>query len=498
MTKPLLEKSKVVCPICGTIRSKPIGEHIRTEHGEQAFIQAVLDAKRAGVNDAEIGERFGITFRQLEHIVTQAYGMNLSVLSRPKRIRSWAPPSFQLETTTVWSFKQRGNWATHDGRYRGNWSPYIPRNLILRYTQPGDLVLDPFVGGGTTAVEAKLLGRKCIARDINPACVELTLENLRFSPPHTLFSESAVYEPEVSVGDARHLHGIADNSVDLICAHPPYASIISYTSSIDGDLSQLSVPEFLREMGAVAAECYRVLKPGRKCAVLIGDTRQRKHIVPIGFETVGVFLRAGFRLSEMVIKRQHNCKTTGFWCERSVKHNFLLLAHEYLPIFEKPVSGMVPEANAVIPSPVAVRIQPPAKSVASPETTTVWVFPPEELEGLTSANIAQRYGGHLIGHVPNRSTTVTLEDYTREVQVLVADVLRTSQPGEFIVIQARDFRAGKYVLPVAKAVVDALGQNPHLWIKEIVITAPNDSSAEPIEDNLRIVHQYLLVYEVVQ
>jgi hypothetical protein len=105
---------------------------------------------------------------------------------RPKRIKSWEPTDFRLESTTVWSFKQRGSWATHDGRYRGNWSPYIPRNLILRYTKPGDLVLDPFVGGGTTAVEAKLLGRRCIARDINPVCVEMTLENLRFSLPRSL------------------------------------------------------------------------------------------------------------------------------------------------------------------------------------------------------------------------------------------------------------------------------------------------------------------------
>lgn len=501
MKNPLLEKSKVVCPICKTIRNKPIGDHIRREHGEQAFVQAVLDAKRTGVNDAEIGERFGVTFKQLEHIVTKAYGINLSVLSRPKQIKSWAPASFRLETTTVWSFKQRGNWATHDGRYRGNWSPYIPRNLMLRYTQPGDLVLDPFVGGGTTAVEAKLLGRRCIARDINPACVELALENLRFNPPHTLFSsESPVYEPEVSVGDARYLHGIPDNSVDLICAHPPYAGIISYTSSIDGDLSQLGIPEFLREMGYVAAECYRVLKPGSKCAVLIGDTRQRKHVVPIGFETIGAFLRAGFRLREIIIKRQHNCKTTGFWTERSVKHNFLLLAHEYLPIFEKPIPDMTPEANAVIPSPVVVRVQPPTKNVDSLETTTVWAFPPESLEELTVANIVQRYGDRLIIHAHDKFTTTTLEDYTKEVQVLVADVLRTSQPGEFIVIQARDFRAGRYVLPVAKAVVDALGQNPYLWIKEIIIVAPSEVPADPFEDEeyLHIVHQYLLVYEVVK
>ena len=41
----------------------------------------------------------------------------------------WEPKNFKLESTTIWSFKSRGNWATHNGQYRGNWSPYIPRNL---------------------------------------------------------------------------------------------------------------------------------------------------------------------------------------------------------------------------------------------------------------------------------------------------------------------------------------------------------------------------------
>lgn len=50
-------------------------------------------------------------------------------------------------------------------------------------------------------------------------------------------------------------------------------------------------------------------------------------------------LSAGFRLKELVIKRQHNCKTTGFWYENSIRYNFLLLAHEYLLIFEKPANN---------------------------------------------------------------------------------------------------------------------------------------------------------------
>jgi SAM-dependent methyltransferase len=495
MANSLLQ-STYTCPLCGLQQAKPVGAHIRQQHGEEAFVQAVVAAKRAGMSDAQIGEQFGITFKQLERIITQAVGMNVSTLSKPKRIKSWEPTDFRLESTTVWSFKQRGSWATHDGRYRGNWSPYIPRNLILRYTKPGDLVLDPFVGGGTTAVEAKLLGRRCIARDINPASVEMTLGNLRFNLPRTLFEESHIYEPEVSIGDARHLEGIADNSVDLICAHPPYAGIISYTSGVEGDLSQLDVPEFLREMRQVALECYRVLKPGSKCAVLIGDARQRKHVIPIGFHTIGVFLEAGFHLKELVIKRQHNCRTTGFWADRSLEHNFLLLAHEYLPIFEKP-AGASSYRTPLLSLPIVELPDTLKGKVSEPETTTVWVLPCEGIEQKMYANLYQRYGGE--NNLTLIRVTVTqpdMQDHHVDIQTSLQQALPQARQGGFVILEVRDVRFDGYVLPLAKMAIDTLQGIPQLWLKEIIVVLPNDLPTSSNTEELQIVHRYLLVYEV--
>lgn len=246
-----------------------------------------------------------------------------------KAIKKWEPEDFELEMTTHWSFPKRGDWATHDAKWRGNWSPYIPRNIILRYSIEGDLLLDQFAGGGTTLVEAKLLNRDIIGVDVNDSAIARCREKTAFE------HEGANGKVFIHKGDARNLDFISDESIDLICTHPPYANIIKYSEDIEEDLSRLKVKAFLKEMEAVADECFRVLKKGKFCAVLMGDTRQKGFMVPMSFEVMRIFEDVGFKLKELIIKEQHNCRATGYWKTSSVKYNFLLIAHEYLFVFKK-------------------------------------------------------------------------------------------------------------------------------------------------------------------
>jgi len=236
------------------------------------------------------------------------------------------PNNFQLEPTTIWSFPDRGRWATHSGKYRGNWTPYVPRNLILRYSKPGDWILDQFTGSGTTLVEAKLLNRNAVGVDINPQSVSISEKNIQFDSN----SISKIYVRE---GDATKLDFIKDGKIDLICTHPPYANIIRYSEEIEGDISHLGVEAFLAAMDKVAKESFRVLKKGKICAFMIGDIRKKGMVVPLGFRTMEVFLNAGFQSKEIIIKEQHNCKSTTYWGMRN--NNFLLLAHEYIFVFQK-------------------------------------------------------------------------------------------------------------------------------------------------------------------
>ncbi|MEM3002242.1 MAG: DNA methyltransferase [Candidatus Nitrosocaldaceae archaeon] len=255
---------------------------------------------------------------------------NLTIPLEKKHIQKLEPDNYKIESTTIWSFPDRGYWSTHKGDYRGNWSPYIPRNLIMRYTKAGDIVLDQMMGSGTTLVECKLLGRNGIGVDINYDAVMLAQNRLDFE-----YKDSNV---NTYHGDARNLDKIEDESIDLIATHPPYAGIIQYSNRKNrADLSSLSIKEYLQEMYKVSQESFRVLKKGKYCAILIGDTRRHKHYIPITHNIMHIFLEAGFILKEYIIKVQHNMKTTReIW---KGNYDFYKIAHEHLLVFRKPESG---------------------------------------------------------------------------------------------------------------------------------------------------------------
>ncbi|OEF99126.1 DNA methylase N-4 [Vulcanibacillus modesticaldus] len=324
---------KIKCIYCSEkLYKKEYIYHLETEHTYQyeELINRIVELNNEGYTIKEIEEYVNLPekhiYNKLEILREEKEKYNVK---KPLKITNWEPKDFELEATTVWSFPDRGKWATHSGKYRGNWSPYIPRNVILRYSQKNDVVLDQFLGSGTTLIEAKLLERKGIGVDINPDAIKIAKENLRFKKNYE-------YEPTIYNADARNLNLIKDNSIDLICTHPPYANIIKYSEGIKDDLSHFDIDEFIEEMGKVAKESYRVLKEGKYCAILIGDTRRNKHMVPLGFKVMQEFLNAGFLLKETIIKEQHNCKATGLWYRRSIEYNFLLIAHEYLFVFRKP------------------------------------------------------------------------------------------------------------------------------------------------------------------
>src|SRR5882724_4824909 len=80
-----------------------------------------------------------------------------------------------------WTAKQRAANRLHEISYRACFKPQLPRFFIERLTEPGERVYDPFMGRGTTLLEAALLGRVPLGCDASPLCQKLIAP--RLNPP---------------------------------------------------------------------------------------------------------------------------------------------------------------------------------------------------------------------------------------------------------------------------------------------------------------------------
>src|SRR3954462_6925423 len=95
--------------------------------------------------------------------------------------RSGAGIRIPMLLNEFWTARQRQANSLHEISYRACFKPQLPRFFIERLTQAGEIVYDPFMGRGTTLMEAALLGRVSYGCDINP--LSLVLTGPRLHPP---------------------------------------------------------------------------------------------------------------------------------------------------------------------------------------------------------------------------------------------------------------------------------------------------------------------------
>jgi len=144
----------------------------------------------------------------------------------------------------------------------------------------------------------------------------------------------------VHAGDARHMDAVGDNSVHLVVTSPPYNVSMEYGDHINDLLSEIQYAAFTR---AWIAECHRVLVPGGRLAINVGNTG-RKPYVYLNLKIVKECLAQGFVARQEFIWFKGYAvaagKTSwGSWCD--VRNPITRDCHEYIEVFNKPAGGDV-------------------------------------------------------------------------------------------------------------------------------------------------------------
>lgn len=236
----------------------------------------------------------------------------------------------------------------------GHPAPFLIKDiekLISFFTKKGMIVLDPFMGSGTTAIAAYNLGRKGIGMDLSQEYQELAYR--RFS--------------EKGMQDADYIYAIGDSTrelntlggVDYIVTSPPYHNIlkntskgirndnshkgyrngsrqgVEYYSDLPNDLgNQETYEEFLELLRNVMEQCYTMLHNEKYCSIIISDFTVSKKEVCVQADIVELMVGIGFEFVGTTILLQDNKPLYPFGYPFSYKINHM---HQNIINFRKKV-----------------------------------------------------------------------------------------------------------------------------------------------------------------
>lgn len=245
----------------------------------------------------------------------------------------------EILTDSLWILDRRDNSGAHLGWYWGNFVPQIPRQMMLRFTQKGDWVLDTFSGSGTTLIECRRLGRNGIGIELNPEVAHKARE-LIATEPNDYQVITDVWEGDsrtVNLGEILAHYGV--NRVQLILMHPPYHDIIKFSDN-ERDLSNAQDTEaFLKMFGEVVDNMTPYLEEGRYLALVIGDKYSRGEWIPLGFYCMQEVLKRGYTLKSIIVKNFEETRgkrnQRSLWRYRALVGGFYVFKHEYIMLFKK-------------------------------------------------------------------------------------------------------------------------------------------------------------------
>ena len=245
----------------------------------------------------------------------------------------------EIITDSLWDFSKRDTTGAHLGWYWGNFIPQIPRQLMLRYTKKGDLVLDAFAGSGTTLIECRRQGRNGLGIELNPQVARKAAALIaKESNPHSVTTE--IITGDARTVDARPaLAALTSKQAQLLIMHPPYHDIISFSED-EKDLSRAaSTAEFLKLFDEVVGNLAPLLERGRYLALVIGDKYSKGEWIPLGFQCMNRVLERGFLLKSVVVKNFEETRAKRdqkqLWRYRALAGGFYIFKHEYIFVFKK-------------------------------------------------------------------------------------------------------------------------------------------------------------------
>lgn len=243
-----------------------------------------------------------------------------------------------IYSDSLWLINKRDKSGAHKFKYHGNFVPQIAFQLFSRYTKKGDWILDPFMGSGTSLIEAQRMDRNSVGIELQESVASDAEERI-----HSEAKEGI--KAKVVVGDSRYIdlapimEELNIKKFQFVMLHPPYWDIIHFSDRPD-DISNCETLEAFQEaFNEVVDNTTKHLEKNRYCGLVIGDKYSNSQITPLGFICMDLMLKKGFMLKAIVVKNigdtEAKSNQQAIWRYRALSADYYVFKHEYIMVFKK-------------------------------------------------------------------------------------------------------------------------------------------------------------------
>ncbi|MEU7474364.1 DNA methyltransferase [Lentzea sp. NPDC042327] len=281
-------------------------------------------------------------------------------------MNSELPVSVWSTAQTAPSTQRKNRYIRESTAHPAKMLPDVARYAIAHYTEPGDLVLDPMCGIGTTLVEAVRLGRRAVGVEYEPHWVTVARSNL------ALASEQGVeHDGQVFHGDARQLSTLLPaelrGQAALVVTSPPYGPSThgrvavapgegiqkyfhQYGSTLDrGNLANIGHHRLLSGFTRILAALTEFLRPGGYIAITVRPWREHAELIDLPSQILTCGQNAGLVAVERCVAllarvAEHDFVARGSFFQRDFLRKqreaglpLHLIAHEDVLVFRTPL-----------------------------------------------------------------------------------------------------------------------------------------------------------------
>ncbi len=241
-----------------------------------------------------------------------------------KRLCDCKPSNINCLTAKEWIRNQLGVWQfTYEKRdirdksvHPATFPISLCKRVIELFTHRGELVLDPFVGSGTTLVACQDVDRNAVGFDLQEKYIELSLSRLTNKNIFNQSKQLAIQD------DARNISQYLDEeSVSLIWTSPPYANLLNRKrknksrrnraneqlgkveqySQDERDLGIKPLEEYTQQMGEIFENLLPLLRPKAHCVINVPDMWWENQRITIHISLVEELRRRGYELRNIII-----------------------------------------------------------------------------------------------------------------------------------------------------------------------------------------------------